>query len=168
MTPKGKDEDKMGYGDEINKATGEGRFPFFSEEGRYVCAIAGWKGKETRNQGFADFCDFKILKSTNPNVPVDTHRTRMRAFKGDAAGPAAEEVKQRALVAYASKGFPMTASQVTSAVMEKISENDGGPLKGAYIVVEIGAKIGTKRPGVQFSPANYFVPTKADLEGLEG
>jgi hypothetical protein len=157
----------MGYGEEINKATGEGRFPFFSEKGRYVCAIAGWKGKDTRNQGFADFCDFKILKSDNPNVPIDTHRTRMRAFKGDAAGPAAEEVKQRALVAYAARGIPMNPTQITSVVMEKISEHDGGPLKGAVIVVEIGDKVNTKRPGVQFSPANYFLPTKGDLEGLD-
>jgi hypothetical protein len=157
----------MGVYDKIGEANGEGRFPFFSEEGRYVCSIAGWKMKTTRNHGDADFCDFKILKSSNPNVPVDTHRTRMRAFKGDAAGPALEEVKQRAVVAFASKMPGIAIGNITGETMQKIVDADGGAVKGALIVVEIGAKVNTKRPGVQFSPANYFVPTKGDLDGLD-
>lgn len=151
----------------MDEAKGEGRFPFFSEQGRYVCAIVGWKGRITRNAGPADFCDFKILKSDNPDVvPVGTHRTRMRSIKGDAAGPALEEIKARALTAFAAKGVPMQAAQITQDVMGKIADQDGGALKGAVIVVEIGAKVKTKS-GKDFSPANYFVPTVRDLEGVD-
>lgn len=154
------------YGN-IGDATGEGRFPFFSEKGRYVCAIVGWKARMTRSHGPADFCDFKILKSDNPDVvPNGTHRTRMRTFKGDSAGPALEEVKQRALVAFASKNLPMQAKDITEQVMLKIAENDGGALKGSVVVVEIGDKVKTKT-GKDFSPANYFVPTPRDLEGVD-
>lgn len=154
------------YGN-IGDASGDGRFPFFSEKGRYVCSIVGWKSRNTRNHGPGDFVDLKILKTDNPDqVPVGTHRTRMRTFKGDSAGPALEEVKQRALVAFASKGVPMSPAQVTADVMMKIVENDGGALKGALIVVEIGDKVKTKS-GKDFSPANYFVPTPRDLEGVD-
>lgn len=156
----------MGVYDKIEDANGEGRFPFFSEEGRYVTSIAGWKMRTTRNQGDCDFCDFKILKSSNPNVPVDTHRTRMRGFRGDSAGPALEEVKQRAVVAFASKLPGVAVGNITGATMQKIVEADGGAVKGAIVVVEIGAKITTKI-GKTFSPANYFVPTKGDLDGLD-
>jgi hypothetical protein len=162
--------DKMStnpYGN-IGNATGEGRFPFFSTQGRYVCALIGWKARDTRNHGPADFADFKILKVLSGGVGIDegSCRTRMRTFKGDSAGPALEEVKQRALVAFQAKGMPMASKDVTAEVMMKIAEADGGVLQGAVFVVEIGAPVSTKT-GKTFSPANYFVATAKDLEGVD-
>ena len=152
----------------IGDASGEGRFPFFSEKGRYVVVITGWHSRVTRAHGPADFTDFKVLKVLSGGEGVDpgTHRTRMRTFKGDSAGPALEEVKQRALVAYAAAGLPMKPADITGEVMVKITENDGGLLKGHPFVMDIGDKVKTKS-GKEFSPANYFVATARELEGVD-
>lgn len=152
----------MGAYDQINNASAEGRFPFINTPGRHVCAIAGWKCRPTRKHGDGDFCDLKVLKSDS--LSPGSHYTRLRLLARE--GNALNEVKQRVMVAYASKGIPLAEANVTGQVMQKIVENDGGPLKGAVIVVEIGAPLRTKS-GAEFTPINYFVPTDKDLDGID-
>lgn len=152
----------MGAYDQISNATAEGRFPFIQTPGRHVCAIAGWKCRPTRKHGDGDFCDFKVLKSDS--MPAGTHVTRLRLLGRE--GNALSEVKRRVMVAYASKGIPLAESDVTGAVMQKIVDNDGGLLKGAIVVVEVGQPLMTKS-GQQFTPINYFVPTDKDLADLD-
>lgn len=152
----------MGAYDQISNASAEGRFPFIQTPGRHVCAIAGWKCRPTRKHGDGDFCDFRVLKSDT--LSPDAHYTRLRLLGRE--GNALNEVKQRVMVAYASKGIPLAEKDVTGAVMQKIVEADGGLLKGAIIVVEVGSPLRTKA-GQEFTPVNYFVPTRNDLEGLD-
>lgn len=152
----------MGAYDQISNATAEGRFPFIQTPGRHVCAIAGWKCRPTRKHGDGDFCDFKVLKSDT--MPAGTHVTRLRLLGRE--GNALSEVKRRVMVAYASKGIPLAEADVTGAVMQKIVDNDGGLLKGAVVVVEVGQPLVTKS-GQQFTPINYFVPTDKDLADLD-
>lgn len=152
----------MGAYDQISNANAEGRFPFIQTPGRHVCAIAGWKCRPTRKHGDGDFCDFKVLKSEN--IPAGSHVTRLRLLNRE--GNALNEVKQRVMVAYASKGIPLAEKDVTGAVMTKIVEADGGLLKGAVIVVEVGTPLRTKS-GQEFTPVNYFVPTERDLDGID-
>jgi hypothetical protein len=155
-------EYKMGAYDQISNASAEGRFPFIQTPGRHVCAIAGWKCRPTRKHGDGDFCDFRVLKSDT--LSPDAHYTRLRLLGRE--GNALNEVKQRVMVAYASKGIPLAEKDVTGAVMQKIVEADGGLLKGAVIVVEVGSPLRTKS-GQEFTPVNYFVPTRNDLDGLD-
>jgi hypothetical protein len=153
----------MGAYDNIESANSEGRFPFINTPGRHVCAIVGWKLRPTRKHGEADFCDFKVLKSDT--LEVGSHHTRMRTFKNpDAASMALAEVKQRAIAAFNAKGIP--SATVTGDMMKKIVDNDGGVLKGAVIVLEIGEQVATKS-GQQFTPITYFVPTARELEGVD-
>ena len=152
----------MGAYDQISNATAEGRFPFLNTPGRHVCAIAGWKCRPTRKHGDGDFCDFKVLKSDT--LPAGTHVTRLRLLARE--GNALSEVKRRVMVAYTSKGIPLAESDVTGAVMQKIVDNDGGLLKGAVVVVEVGQPLRTKT-GSEFTPVNYFVPTDRDLSDLD-
>jgi hypothetical protein len=148
--------------DQIANASSEGRFPFIQTPGRHVCAIAGWKCRPTRKHGDGDFCDFKVLKSES--IPTGSHVTRLRLLGRE--GNALNEVKQRVMAAYASKGIPLAEKDVTGAVMQKIVDNDGGLLKGAIVVVEVGSPLRTKS-GQEFTPINYFVPTEKDLDGLD-
>lgn len=155
----------MGAYDNIENASAEGRFPFINTPGRHVAAIVGWKLRPTRKHGDADFCDFKVLKS--PSLEVGSHHTRMRTFKNpDAAGMARAEVKQRVIAAANSKGLPMAEANVTSTFMQKLVDNDGGILKGAVVVLEVGEPVQTKG-GQTFTPITYFVPTERDLEGVD-
>jgi hypothetical protein len=148
--------------DQIGNASAEGRFPFLNAPGRHICAIAGWKCRPTRKHGDGDFCDLKVLKSDS--LPVGSHHTRLRLLGRE--GNALNEVKQRVMAAYASKGIPLAEKDITGVVMQKIVDADGGLLKGSIIVVEVGAPLRTKS-GQEFTPVNYFVPTDKDLDGVD-
>lgn len=150
----------------IKEAKTDTRFPFLNEPGRYLAVIIGWRGQKNQSQKFADVTDFEVVKTFRGTILPGEHRTRMRVQ--DQYGTWLSEIKARAvtMLTIANNGTPVDPASVDVDVLTAITGGNGTMFRGMPVIVEVMPTIETKT-GKEFSVVNYFVPTAADLEGVE-
>lgn len=151
----------------IQEAPVDTRFPFLQQQGRYLVKTIGWRNFLTQKKKNADCWEVEIVK-TYRGVPQPGEKyARMRTE--DAYGTWLSEVKARAVTLLTVKGGPGTKvdpASVNGALMTSIVNANGKPFYGYLMVVEVMPEIKTKA-GMPFTPINHFVPTAADLEGVD-
>lgn len=155
--------------DKIDNAQVMNKYPFHQEHGNFIVVIQNWIGRETRQQGFCDFVDWKVIKVLNGDRSCDgALRTRMRIWSRDGS---AEEVKQRIQAAYSSTMQALTpgevfpVSSINGAMIQKIHQDGGRDVLNYPIKIQVDS-VQTKA-GKPFTAITYSVPTATDLEGLK-
>lgn len=157
-----------GYGG-IDEAVVQTKYPFHQETGTHIVAIENWIGRDTRQQGFSDFCDWVVVKTLHGDASaVGAKRSRMRIMSRDGS---ASEVKQRAQVALSSAaqkktpGFEFPVQSVTKEILGNIVGQAGKNVAGYPIKIQVDmTETKSKKP---FTAIIYSVPTPTDLEGLK-
>ena len=154
---------------DIDKATVQTKYPFHNETGTHIIVMEDWIGRETRQQGFADFCNWTVVKTLHGDASgVGAKRSRMRIWSRDGT---ASELKQRAQAALsaagqASKpGFEFPVAAVTGEILKNIHEQAGRNIAGYPIKIQVD-QVETKAKK-EFTSIIYSVPTAADLEGIK-
>jgi hypothetical protein len=156
------------YG-KIDNATVQTKYPFHNEVGTHIVVIENWIGRDTRQQGFSDFCDWTIVKTLRgDDRSVGAKRSRMRIWSRDGTDSELKNRAQAALSAAMQKAkpgqeFPVAA--VTGQVLKNIHEQAGRNVAGYPVKIEV-EQVKTKT-AKDFTAINYSVPTPRDLEGLE-
>lgn len=159
----------------IEQASGNSKFPFHNEVGTYIVSIRSWGCPASKNPGptfgqYMDIVEWDVVKCLVGDAsPVGGTRVRIRPVRQMGA---MDEIKLRAQVVSTAfgrqlqDGFEFPMKDVTEALLESITENNGRQYVGILVKIQVSPPTIGKVSGKPFTPISYAVPTAADLEGI--